>query len=67
LATATIRFDILALIEINYYQILLKAARQKIGFDPEVTQAYENALNSINQKVTEVRNFAEVFKRSGAQ
>lgn len=29
----------------------------------EVTEAYENTLNNINQRVTEVHNFAGVFKR----
>jgi hypothetical protein len=49
--------------EINDYQKLFKAARAKIGFDPEVTEAYENALKSIDKALDEVHHFAAVFNR----
>lgn len=38
-------------------------ARAKIGFDSEVTEAYEDALDSINKTVTAVHYFAAVFNR----
>lgn len=49
--------------DINDYQKLFKAARAKIGFDSEVTEAYEDALDSINKTVTAVHYFAAVFNR----
>jgi hypothetical protein len=47
--------------EINDYQKLFKAARAKIGFDPEVTEAYEmpsKALIRLSMKFTILRLFS---------
>ena len=49
--------------KINDCQKLFKTVCVKIGFDSEVKEAYENALNSINQTVTAVHTFAAIFNR----
>jgi hypothetical protein len=49
--------------EIIEYQKLLKAAREKIGENPNVIKAYTDALKSVEQARDDVHNFAAIFNK----